>query len=151
MINCPYRSCFFTVVFWMCLGVRSLTYEEDEHAPQYRALVLGALWLVPQVDARHGHENQSHCRETQDGTGDHQRPRRLDVCCRHMDSQRNVVISYFKEHIRTYQIPVYINPSIDTMLGRLRYLPTNNVYIHPCICRMEHNISFGSTCKTISV
>lgn len=53
-------------------------YERDDSSDD-RALVLGALGFVAEVDAGHGHEQQSHRGQSQDGARDHEGAGRLDV------------------------------------------------------------------------
>lgn len=56
-----------------------LTDYEYKHSSQDGAFVLGALGFIAEADAGHGHEEHSHCWETQDRTCDHQGTSRLDV------------------------------------------------------------------------
>lgn len=52
---------------------------EYQHSSEDRVLILGALWFIAKADAGHGHEEQPHCRQTQDWTCDHEGTSRLDV------------------------------------------------------------------------
>lgn len=55
------------------------TDDQRDHSSDDRALVLGALRLVVEVDARHRHEQHSHRGQPQDGPRDHEGAGRLDV------------------------------------------------------------------------